>query len=96
MTQRITIKPGDSLVSLAFDYLGDETQWRQLGQQLNLSVFDPLITGRSLDIPTKKELLDFGKNVLQTEIKKRYPGLDLSGLKGIPGIEEINLIDWIL
>lgn len=98
--QQVTIETGDSLVTLAHRYLGDEKQWRFLGEKLKISVFDPLITGQKIMIPDKAELLNFarteGEKLISTELKKLYPQLDLSVLKIKSGVNIANLIDWIL
>jgi LysM repeat protein len=98
--QQVTIETGDSLYTLAHKYLGDESQWRSLGEKLKISVFDPLITGQKITIPDKVELLNItiaqGEKILSTELKKLYPSLDLSALKIGNKVDEISIIDWIL
>lgn len=103
--QTVIIENEESLYTLASRVYGDDSMWREVGDKIGRSVFDPLITGEKIVLPGKEELLNLAKKTAQTtitnELKKRYPDLDLSVLKGIPGSDKTDgnlgsLIEWIL
>ena len=101
MSQIVTVESQDNLYTIAERVYGDETAWREVGEALKKSVFDPLISGEKIELPTKNELLNLAKKsailIAQNELKKLYPELDLSVLKDIPGSDNPDtLIEWIL
>jgi hypothetical protein len=96
----VIVETGDSLKSIARRVYQNEDLWREVGDTLGRSVFDPLLTGEKITLPDKKELLGiaekYTKIAFEDELKKRFPKLDLSKIKGIVDDDPIRLIEWIL
>ena len=99
LIQTVTIEANESLQSLAQRLYGNSELWREVADELKISVFDPLIAGRKVNLPNKQELINKAKNLaqsaIQSELKKRFPDLDLSGLK-TGDLNVYQIIDWIL
>lgn len=98
-TQSVIIEPNESLQSLAQRLYGNSDLWREVGDELRMTVFDPLRAGEKVSLPSKQELLNRAKNLavsaLQSELKKKYPELDLSSLK-TKDLNVYQIINWIL
>jgi LysM repeat protein len=55
LTNKVTVKAGESLPIIANELSGDYSDWRSLAYINNLNIFEELSIGQSLTIPSKEE-----------------------------------------
>jgi hypothetical protein len=68
LTNKITIKPGDSLANIAHEFMSDYSEWRSFAYINKLNIFDELPIGKSLTLPSKEEaenLINSGVDIIQ-------------------------------
>ena len=82
MPKSIATNAGDSLQSLAQQYLGDASQWRDIASLNNLNPLSVLQAGQELGIPLNSELISQAVPILTTVAQ---------GLNGTAGIEAVLL-----
>lgn len=99
LIQTVQIEANESLQSLAQRLYGNSELWREVADELKISVFDPLIAGQKVNLPNKQELLKKASNLaqsaIQSELKKKFPELDLSSLK-TGNLNVYQILDWII
>lgn len=102
LQQQIITTAKDSLLTLAKEKLGDSDLWREIADVNGLDIFEPLLSGRSIQIPSREQLETLAKDRLQQEAGRLLGDLeqqlDLSSLKQSNpfGSQAWQLIEWIL
>lgn len=102
LSQVYQLKTGDSLSKLAFEKLGDSSNWRELAELNNLDIFKALPIGQTINIPTTEQLKELAINAAQAQVRTAIndltKDLDLSGLKiANPfGSQPWQLIEYVL
>jgi LysM repeat protein len=102
LSQVYQLKAGDSLSKLAYEKLGDPSNWRELADLNNLDIFKALPVGQPINIPTTEQLREMVIAAAQTQVTNAVndltKDLDLSGLKVANpfGSLEHQLIEWVV
>lgn len=102
LSQIYQLKAGDSLSKLAFEKLGDPSNWRELADLNNLDIFSALPVGQAINIPTTEQLKAMVISAAQAQVTNAVndltKDLDLSGLKiANPfGTLPHQLIEWVV
>lgn len=102
LSQVYQLKAGDSLSKLAYEKLGDPSNWRELADLNNLDIFKALPTGQSINIPTTDQLREMVISAAQAQVTSVVndltKDLDLSGLKKANpfGTQPWQLVEWVV
>ncbi|MBD2515186.1 LysM peptidoglycan-binding domain-containing protein [Nostoc sp. FACHB-973] len=90
------VELGESLESIAHEFIGDYSYWREIAESNNIDIFQPIEIGKSIKIPSDKEIKDMAITVVNDILAE----LDLSPLsKGVAssyGTSDYRIIDWVL
>ncbi|MBD2168066.1 LysM peptidoglycan-binding domain-containing protein [Calothrix membranacea FACHB-236] len=96
----LQINVGDSLANIANEVMGDYSQWRELAEMNDLDIFKAIEIGRTIKIPTAKEVENSLKKAVTNEVDKVLKDLDLTSLtKSVVdsiGEKEWRTISWVL